>query len=193
MGRSLGRIPAATVVVLAAFAATGRSAAAEVDWTRRPTRIDRAAQDRERLPSRAAIGAAETPPRLVLRTDDFPLLGADASFRAEGRRWRLAHVVLPERSRSCPSPEGPGWACGVRAWAQVAAFLVRRRLTCDPPIETADAPPGVDCRIAGVSVAVRLAERGWVEPAPEAGSDVVAAHRRAVAARRGLFAERAPE
>ncbi|NLH82893.1 MAG: hypothetical protein GX458_18915, partial [Phyllobacteriaceae bacterium] len=59
MGRSLGRVSAASVAVLAAVVATWRSAAAEADWTQRPTRIDRAAEDRERLPSRVAVDAAE--------------------------------------------------------------------------------------------------------------------------------------
>lgn len=167
--------------------------AAEVQWTAKPTRIERGSQTRERLPARSEERAAEgEPPRLVLRTDDFPLLREDGSFRAEGRRWRLAEVALPERSRACPSPEGPGWPCGVRAWAKVAAHLVRRRLVCDPPAEPAGATPAVTCRIDGVSVAARLAEAGWVEPDADAGAEVIAAHRRAVAARRGLHAERSP-
>ena len=184
-----------TGIVVGLALTFGRAGAAEetrAPWTDRPIRIDRSRETRERLPARSSIDG-EDGARTLLRVDTFPRLADDVSFGAEGRRWRLAHVALPERARVCPREVGPGWACGLRAWAEVSAFLAGKRLRCAEVKEVEGAPvPALDCAFRNVSVAETLVAKGWLVPDAGADADLIAAHTRAVAARRGLTATAPP-
>ncbi|MCE1238275.1 MAG: hypothetical protein LWW93_18140 [Hyphomicrobiales bacterium] len=159
-------------------------------WTDRPTRVDRSRETRERLPARSEIldGAS----RFALHVDEFPRIDGDASFLAEGRRWRIAHVELPKRSHLCPNAAGAVWACGLRAWATFGGLIADRTLLCRNVGEPVFPAQPVECWIREKSVAETLLAGGWADPAADAPEDLIAARRRAARARRGLSAIAAP-
>lgn len=159
-------------------------------WTDRPVRVDRSQEARERLPPRSDIldGAS----RFSLKVDEFPKIDGDASFVAEGRRWRIAYVALPKRSHLCPNAAGSVWACGLRAWATFGALIADRTLLCRTLGETTLPVQPVECWIREKSVAEILTAGGWAEPDEVAPDALVAARRHAARARRGLSATTAP-
>ena len=182
-------------LLLLLLAATCATAAEAVDtattptspstpiWTLVPTRIDRAQDRRERLPP---LPSAEFI-RRTLKVDTFPRVDRDGSFLAEGRRWRIAHVRLPDRSETCPTSGGRRWPCGVRAWATFSGLIAGRRLSCD----RVEAPPGVvaplTCALDDRSVAETLLASGWAEPIDDPPAALITAHEAAGAAQRGLW------
>lgn len=191
--RSLVALGLAIVTMLASFGPVASAVAEDGEavpgegpiWTSRPVRIDRGRETRERLP------AIETKKVLRLRVAAFPRVGLDGSFLAGGRRWRIAHVVLPETSQVCRLDDGRRWACGARAVARFSGLLAGARLVCDPPI-TEDAVPALTCRLADRSVAERLIGEGWAEPDETAPDDLAAVAAEARADGRGLHAHDAP-
>lgn len=156
-------------------------------WTLRPVSIDRNTEVRERLPPRGRPDGAR---RLLV--DRFPRIDGDATFMAEGRRWRIAHVDLPERSFSCPFDHGRRWPCGVRAWAYVSGLLAGIRLDCDPPLPAEEAVPTIDCRLEDVSIAERILRAGWGKPRPGAPGTLIDVYQHAVQAGRGIHGSRPP-
>lgn len=186
------------VVTAGVLLRSGRLAAGEVPtraataeeapiWTSRPVRIDRSRETRERLPGRLPA------PILRLRADVFPQVREDASFLAEGRRWRIAHVVLPERSRTCPFDGGRQWPCGARAWAQFSGLVSGARLVCDRPPVMTEVAPELECRLSsGRSIAELLLESGWAEADLGAPPELVELSRTAREAGRGLFSPMPP-
>lgn len=178
-----------SLVAAAALFAGLPASAEEPDvrlWTDRPVAVDRALETRERLPPRAEILDASS--RFVLRVDEFPKIDADASFVTADRRWRIAHVELPKRSRLCPNAAGTVWACGLRAWAFFGGLIADRTLSCRRLGEDVVPVQPVECWIREKSVAEILLSGGWAEPTVDAPDELLAAHRRAVRARRGLSA-----
>ena len=153
-------------------------------WTRTPVRVDRDKDTRERLPPRGGPTSGEL--RLVV--DPFPQLDAESTFTAQGRRWRIAHVALPARSLFCPYDHGRRWPCGVRAWAFVSGLLAGARLNCDPPSQSEEAIPVIDCRLDDGSVAERIIRAGWGTPRSGAPPHLFDVYRHAVEVHRGLGA-----
>lgn len=179
----------AAVVIFAGLSASAEEPDERL-WTDRPIRVDRARETRERLPPRSEILDAAS--RFVLRVDEFPKIDADASFVAADRRWRIAHVELPKRSRLCPNAAGTVWACGLRAWAFFGGLIADRTLSCRNLGEEILPVQPVECWIREKSVAELLLAGGWAEPTLDAPDELLAAHRRAVRARRGLSAAVTP-
>lgn len=155
-------------------------------WTLKPIKIDRGLETRERIEPKV------NPARTRLVVDQFPGLGADAAFTASGRRWRIAHVALPDRGRTCPYEGGRYWPCGVRAWAFVSGLISGARLMCDPPDAKEGVIAAVDCRLDERPIAEIIVEAGWADAAPAAPDRVVEAARRGVAAKRGIHATAPP-
>lgn len=162
-------------------------------WTNGPVKIDRDTQERERerLPDRrfSSRSGAET---WSLRVDAFPRVESDVSFLAGGRRWRIAHLRLPELGRRCPLADGREWPCGVRAWAHVSGFFADHRLRCRPAEHEDDPVPVLECSKGGVPVADALVSSGWVMVTEDAPADLAALRRRAVTRERGLAAKEIP-
>lgn len=172
--------------LLAALVAPPAAVATEVEsvWTTVPTRVVPGEPPRERLPPRQSTRAAS----FTLRVDAFPRLDAEVGFQAAGRRWRLAHVVLPPRNRLCRATDGRQWPCGVHAWAQVQGRLAGTRLTCARP--PADAPPipSLVCDRNGRPLAETLVASGWVLLAEGAPPRLLDLATDAITERRGIWA-----
>lgn len=157
-------------------------------WTMTPMRVDPSLDTRERLPPR--LGSGHGRKRLVV--DAFPRLESDASFLGGGRRWRIAFVALPPRSKTCPLDNARSWPCGVRAWAFVSGMLAGARLMCDPPLRKDDPIPSVTCYVDDQSITERILSAGWAEPTADAPDQLVAGFRRAFVERKGLFSPAPP-
>lgn len=193
-GRSRFRARPAIIVVAAAIAGAVTGARAQggatFPWTLAPIRVDPSREDRQRLPG--LVAPVERPPRHELVVDAFPRVGADATFAAEGRRWRIPWVILPDGDRLCETRDGHRWACGLRARSLLSARLAGARLRCDDAEPATEGVATIECYRHGRSLALALLAEGWAEPTPHAPPDHVAAHRAAVATRRGLWSSVVP-
>lgn len=182
---SLAVIVLAVSIVLMPTVARAEGDDVAFPWTRVPTRVDPSKDARPRLPPRSAEKDLSDTNSLLV--DEFPMVAADASFSAEGRRWRIAHVSLPDRQKRCETEDRRHWRCGVRSWARFSGILAGVRLRCRPAGDPAADLPALECYRHGRSIAATLLMEGWAEPSPDAPAELVAAHDSAKRGERGLW------
>lgn len=180
----------AASITVAEGASDGANHGGAFPWTLVPTPVDRSHEERPRLPDR--IEPTPRPNSWRLEVDRFPKVAADASFSAEGRRWRIRWVVLRPGADLCETPDGRRWGCGLRALAQLSGRLAGARLRCRPVEDASADIPAIECFRHGRSIALGLLSDGWAEPTPDAPPDHLAVHREAVAAERGLWSATVP-
>lgn len=183
--RSLAVMSLAVSIVLTPIAAHAEGDDVTFPWTRVPTRVDPSRDARPRLPPRSAEKDLSDTKSLLV--EEFPMVAADASFLAEGRRWRIAHVILPDRQKRCETEDRRHWRCGVRSWARFSGILAGVRLRCRPAGDPDADVPSLECYRHGRSIAATLLLEGWAEPSPDAPIELVAAHDGATRGERGLW------
>jgi endonuclease YncB( thermonuclease family) len=157
-------------------------------WTLRPTRIDRSRETRERLAPNRPTSTAH-----VILVQPPLMLRPDGTFRADGREVQLFGINLPDRQRLCETETGQPWACGIRAYAHLAALLTATPLTCTQVNPLGSTLASLRCLGAGMDIATRLVGEGWAEPSSDATEDLKQAASEAKSSQRGLWALRLPE
>lgn len=108
---------------------------------------------------------------------DITVVDGD-SMIYDGRQVEIWGIIAPARSETCATAQNEKWACGERAFAQLAAAA------SDPTFACEDKEPGfVICRAGGLDVGLLLVREGLVR----ARQDYKAAEARAREARIGLW------
>ncbi|MEJ1160241.1 thermonuclease family protein [Prosthecomicrobium sp. N25] len=201
--RPVNRVLAAVLACLALpLTASGQERGAPAQppvWVPVPTRIDRAAEPRERI-------QPDRPPpddRQFFRVDAPARLLDPLTFEAEDQVFRLAGIVPVERSRVCQTREGARWACGLRASLALGRLVSGRIVGCRPigapPVSVL--PPGsrtastaivAECTVDDRPLAQRLVADGWAVPVEPADPALAKAAAEAVARKRGIHAEFVP-
>lgn len=161
-------------------------------WTDRPVKVDRQAQDFERLEAKPAPAQDQAQDRFTLRFNGrsrYAIIDS-ITFEEGGRRYRLADLDPVPSDRICSDPQGGRWACGVRARAALGGLITGRPLRCAPRGED-DGVVEVECRHAGRDVGEVLVTSGSALVAPDAAR-YGDAEDRARTERAGIWSEAAP-
>lgn len=170
-GRPAARLAVAMLALVALAAVEIGGAAAQepgalprepgprLRWTDKPVRVDREAQDLERLPD----DLREDPYPMILEFPPRSLrVENSATFTLDGRPYRVANVEPRERREICADPLGRRLACGARGRAGLRSLLIGRRLACRIESERAAATI-VECGLGGESLSQRLLRESWAK------------------------------
>ncbi|MBA3043177.1 MAG: hypothetical protein KJ670_24105 [Alphaproteobacteria bacterium] len=156
------------------------AASQEPIWTDRPVRVDKAAQQYERVPG--LFDAFVTKIRVKPQAQAFD----GGSFQQDGMIYIIADVVGPDPKRICHADDGSIRACGSQSRAFLKSLINRRYLECRAwPI--ASQTVMIDCRIGQYRVAETLVASGYVRAARDAG--LIAVEQDAKRRRAGLWAD----
>ena len=122
-------------------------------WTTKPTPVDPAGQDYQRLP------ATSEPYPLKLRINQMVKVHDSATFEIGKAAYRLAGIDPVDPASICAAEDGSRWPCGVRSRLALRRLVAGRFLDCREAAETPEATM-VECRKSGTDIARALVSGG---------------------------------
>jgi endonuclease YncB( thermonuclease family) len=117
----------------------------------------------------------------------LPVTTDAATFVSGGLTIKVAGVVPPSRSETCPEKDGATWPCGEVALGSLRRFLLGRAVECW--FGPADTGPQITvaCRVGKADIGLWLVSQGWAKPAADASGAYRQAADAARCGQRGLW------
>lgn len=164
--------------------AGGTRCETDIPWTDRPVRVDRSAQDYERLP-RLTLGLEGGQIiRFPFRLD----MHDSASFAADGKEYVLTDLMPVARDRLCTTLQGMRWPCGRNAAIYVNNLFRGRSVTCKS--EQLQGRIGLSqCRTPSLHFSYDIVAKGFAFPSGD-GTDLEQALAAAKLRRQGIWQDR---